>query len=174
MSNHLKVGFLLLIVFLLQACAATTPASVTPYLNRTYYLSNTMYFTTTRSMGAESSELVHPGHHVGIGYIAPSISEYQTNPASRQYSLLGTNSTIDGIVSAGTPFVLTEFSQTAVEGYLHTKILIKSGRFAGKLASIDEDTLLKSMHLKKIKKDASYSKMGKTYHREVMVSPFSQ
>jgi len=175
MINRLKISFLFLIVCLLQACAATTPPSVSPYLNRTYYLSDPMYFTTVRDLtGSQYHSLVHPGRHVRIGYVAPSFSEYRRNPASRQNSLLGTHSSIDGIVPAGTPFVLSEYSHTPIEGYLTVKILLKGGQFAGKLTNIgDEDTLLKSMHLKKIKKDVTYWQEGKTYHREVLLSPFS-
>lgn len=148
MISRLKIVLLFFIICLLQACSSTTPASIRPYLNRTYYLSDTMYFATVRSMGAESYELVHPGRHVSIGYIAPSFSEYQKNPGSRHYSVLGTHSSVDGIVATGTPFILSEYSYTAVEGYLKTKILLKSGKFSGKLISIDRNTLLKSMHLK--------------------------
>ena len=126
-------------------------------------------------IGPASYHLVRPGNKVGIGYDAPALHEYYRNRQSRSYSVLGTTYKIAGIVPLGTPFVLTEYSYSSSgEGALNIKIVLQRGPFVTKQVLIDESILLASMRLKRIKKDAPYWQMGKTYHQEVLVSPFAR
>ena len=91
------------------------------------------------------------------------------------WTALGTTYKIAGIVPLGTPFVLTEYSYSSSgEGALNIKIVLQRGSFVTKQVLIDESILLASMRLKRIKKDAPYWQMGKTYHQEVLVSPFAR
>lgn len=91
------------------------------------------------------------------------------------WTALGTTYKIAGIVPLGTPFVLTEYSYSSSgEGALNIKIVLQRGSFVTKQVLIDESILLASMRLKRIKKDAAYWQMDKTYHQEVLVSPFAR